>query len=146
MSALFAFACLQAMAQKQDFPLNEPDYNKPKLFAELPQKMTVKLTAVDAALRLSAGATVSLQLSDKLTLEGTIVSADLQDPALQSIVIRCSNRQDAILTLTRSLNADRSYGYSGRIMSKNNSDAYEIVLENGSYILQKKNYYDLMNE
>ena len=42
--------------------------------------------------------------------------------------------------------ADGSVRYSGRIISFQHADAYEINLENNQYVFVKKGFYDLVNE
>ena len=147
LGALLALCCLQGTAQKQTTPpINEPDYNKPRLFNDLPAKMPLRLSSVEGTLRLSVGAAVNIQLADNFNFEGTIVSMDIENPALQSVVIRSTNKAGAVLSFARAINPDRTITYSGRIMSRSNGDAYEITYENGQYSLQKKGLYDLMNE
>ena len=142
------FMCsLSSFAQEHKLPVNEPDYSKPQLFADLPQKMNLKITAMDNLFQLAVGAVISVQVSDAFTFEGTVVSkSDAQDANVKSIVIRSSNRQGATFTITRTTDAGGSTSYIGRIMSTKNSDAYEIAMEKGQYVLQKRNLYDLISE
>jgi hypothetical protein len=138
---------LFAGAQEQKLPINEPDQNKPKLFADLPQKMTLKLSEMENMFAFNMGASVTVQATDKMIFQGTIVSkSDANNSGLQSVVIRSTSRIGATLTFTRTTNADGSFNYIGRIMSRDHGDAYEITKENGIYIFQKINPYDLISE
>lgn len=144
---LLFFSLLQASAQDHSLPLNEPDYNKPKLFADLPQKMNLRTAGLDNLFTTALGTSISVRVSDNLTWEGTVVSrSDAADAGSKSVVIRSTNRPGATFTFTRTQKADGSFAYLGRIMSRSNGDAYEIVQEDGQYVLSKKSLYDLMNE
>jgi hypothetical protein len=139
--------CTTSFAQEHKLPVNEPDYNKPKLFADLPQKMNLHLAALENLFQLQVGSTVTLQVTDALVFEGTIVSkSDAQEAGVKSIVIRSTNRQGATFTFTKTNGTSGTPSYIGRIMSRNNSDAYEIAMEKGQYVLQKKNLYDMISE
>jgi hypothetical protein len=136
-----------SFAQEHKLPVNEPDYNKPRLFADLPPKMNLHVTALENVLQLHVGTSVTLQVADAFVFEGTIVSkSDAQDAGIKSIVIRSSNREGATFTFTRTNSSTGAPSYIGRILSRNNSDAYEIAFEKGQYVLQKKNLYDMINE
>jgi hypothetical protein len=74
-----------------------------------------------------------------------VVSTSDDQQAL-SVVIKCTNRQGARLTLTKVTNPDHSTKYIGRILSLQHGDSYEIVYENNQYFLKKKSLYDLVNE
>ena len=144
---LLTVCCLQSSAQHGVPPLNEPDLNKPALFADVPQRMNLKITDLESLLDLPVGAKVNTAFSDNFHFIGTIVSkSDEHDNSVKSIVVRSTNRQGASFTFTKAKDADGSYNYLGRIISMKNKDAFEILKEDGIYILQKKNLYDLMNE
>jgi hypothetical protein len=147
MGALLSIWYVSAGAQEQKLPLNDPDYNKPKLFADLPQKMDFNLAAMDAVFKLPVGASIHAQLTGKFLFEGVVVSRSAEsDSLVRSVVISSRNRQGAVFTFTRTGNPDGTFHYLGRIVSRNNGDAFEIVQENGQYVLQKKNLYDLISE
>lgn len=134
-----------AQAQDQKFPINDPDRNKPKLFADLPPKMEVKISEMQSLFRHKVGAVVSMQVSDQFLFEGSVVSK-AEDAQVKSVVIRSTNRPGAVLSFSRTQNADGSEKFVGMIISRNNGDAYEITKEKGHYVFIKKDLYDLMNE
>lgn len=136
-----------SQAQDKPIPINEPDYNKPKLFSDLPSRMNLNVSNLETLFRFSAGETVSVQVTPDLLLQGIVAStSDASSPGFKSVVIRSTNRQGAIFTFTRRTGKEGASIYIGRLMSKANGDAYEIAHENGSYFLQKKNLYDLISE
>lgn len=134
-------------AQAQKVPLSDPDYNKPKLFADLPDKMHFNVSDLEQLLTLPVGASINTRLNDKFMVVGTIVSkSNPQTTAAQSIVIRLTNRQGATLTFTKTTDHDGGTRFIGRMVSLKNGDAYDVVKENGVYVLQKKNLYDIISE
>jgi hypothetical protein len=143
-AVLFLLCCFSAGAQNQKIPLNEPDHNKPKLFADLPERMEISVAQLESLFRYTPSTKVSVQLSKELTLEGTVVSTS-NDAAVNSIVIRSSNRDGAVFSFTKSVSKGQTY-YLGRVISRAYGDALEIVQEKNRYVLIKKDFYDLIAE
>jgi hypothetical protein len=136
-------------ATAQTVPVNEPDYNKPSLFSHLPGNIPVSIQSLNALLESPIGSNVSITLSEDLrfVIEGQVVSAASKyENTMQSIVIRSTNFPGARLTFTRVTTADRSATYTGRIISMQHGDLYELQSRNGQFILIKKKFYDLVNE
>lgn len=147
LSVLFALFYLQSNAQTSPAPLNEPNYHKPKLFADLPERMNINITEAETLFGVAVGTMVNKQITGQLRLQGTVVSvSDTQDPSVKSVVIRSSNKGGAVFTFTRLSNPDGSYTYAGRMISMQNGDAYEIIKENGRFILNKTGLHDLIVE
>ena len=141
------YACALSSAAQKTLPVSEPDYNKPRLFADLPQKFTLNIKAFDSLLDLPEGQSINVPLSGQLRYQGIVVSkSNPADTEVKSIVIKSTNRLGATFTFTRIRNMDGSFAYKGRLLSHKHSDAYEIQLENGQYILNKNHLYDLFNE
>jgi hypothetical protein len=142
----FLFSSLLATAQKPA-PVNEPDYNMPKLFADLPQQIAVNIPALETLLNLAEGQAVNLPLVGNARLAGVVVSrSNPADLNVKSVVINSTNRSGATFTFTRIRNADGTFDYIGRILSYKNSDAYELVKEAGQYRLVKRHLYDIFSE
>lgn len=132
---------------QEELPLNEPNHNKPHLFPDLPQRMKLRMNDLEDLLELPVGASVKTFLADNFIFIGTVVSkSDPASAGVQSVVIKSTNRKGATLTFTKTTDADGTVRYLGRIMSLKNGDAFDIVKENGEYIIQKKNLYELINE
>ena len=135
---------LSASAQKR-VPINEPDFNKPKLFADLPDRINFNPANLTNLFSLQVGETANVQLLGNFTLTGTVVSTANNDNVI-SVVIKSTNRLGARLTFTRVINEDKTVKYIGRILSLQHGDTYEIIYENNQYYFQKKGLYDLVNE
>lgn len=138
---------LQTSAQAPRLLVNEPDYNKPRLFNDLPERVAVDTQILDNLLALPEGSSVIIPLGKNFKYLGTVVSkSDPQDASVSSTVIRCSNRLGAAFTLSKIINPDQSFTYIGNIMSMKHGDSFELVADSGQYYLTKKQLFDLYNE
>lgn len=147
--ALFFLSYLYSGAQEELRINSEPDYNKPKLFADLPQKMNITISDMESLFDLAVGTPIIAKLTKNFPFKGTVVSKSGDaSTAIRSVVIKSTTntRLGAVLTFTKIRKDDGSYIYRGRILSRESSDAFEIVKENGEYVLQKKNYYEMVRE
>lgn len=139
-----------SFAQKEtNPPVNEPDYNKPRLFDNLPEKIAVNIDAVSTLFNKAIGASVDLGLSatSQFQFDGEVVSrASKFNDKLQSVVVRSSNFNGAGLTISKIIADDGSVIYRGRIISLKHGDLFELQKEDNGYVLVKKNFYDLINE
>ncbi len=145
------FSAFTAQAQQAKSPVNEPDLNRPKLFASLPERIAVSKADLQSLISNNpeTGKTVSLSLNGKLagSFDGKVVStASKYNNKMQSIVIRLSSFNGATFSLTSSLQSDGSHKYTGRIISFQHGDLYELQSTGDQYFLVKKNFYDLVNE
>jgi hypothetical protein len=137
----------QTKAQAQKISINEPNYNQPKLFADLPQRIILNLPELESLFSLPIGNSINIPLADNFHFQGTVVSkSDLKDSLVHSIIIRSSDKWGTVFTFTRTIGIKGKANYIGRIVSRNSSDAYVITFDNGQYILQKKNYNDIISE
>ena len=135
-----------SVAFAQQPPLNEPDYNKPQLFADWPQRVALSPQAIENLLGKTTGSSVRLTLLGNLVLEGQVISASKStDTSYRTVVVRSTNRAGAMLTLTRR-QTPTGISYIGRIISRANSDAFQLVEEDGVYYLRKTSFYELVSE
>jgi hypothetical protein len=134
-------------AQTGSVPLNEPNPNKPKLFSSLPDNIPVNITGFDYLFELEAGSDVILPVSSAFRIQGQIVStASKYENSIRSIVVRSSNYNGARVTISKLSNEDGTIRYTGRIVSVEHGDLYELQNKNGQYSFVKRNFYELMNE
>jgi hypothetical protein len=125
--------------------VNEPDYNKPKLFGDLPERINFDPTVLSALLNTQVGQSINLAVTPMFRISGQVVSkADDQNST--SVVVRLTNRPGARLIFTKLTDPNNSVKYIGRIISLKHVDSYEIVSENDQYYLKKKGIYELMTE
>jgi hypothetical protein len=149
MGVLLSLCMLQAAAQQhtKKLPISQYDYNKPKLFKDLPDRIKAPLKDFDHIFDLEIGNQVDLSFDSNFKFLGTVISK-AEDPTanVKNIVIKSTNRVGATLALSRIINGDNTLSYTGSIMSLQHGDAYEIAHDNGSYFLVKKGLYDLIEE
>jgi hypothetical protein len=143
-------ACLSvgSKAQDQKIPINEPNYNKPKLFTGLPDKMQVNTSELESMFTSTVGEHMSMQLPTDVAsrFEGDLVSLSSRSAeGLQTVVIRSTNFPGARLTVSRR-EVNGQVVYTGRIISFQHGDLYELQNQQGQWFLVKRNYYDLINE
>ncbi|MBI1342321.1 MAG: hypothetical protein GC171_05215 [Terrimonas sp.] len=134
-------------AQENTLPVREPDYNKPFLFEQLPQRILCSTDELQSLLQAQQGQAVNTDLALHFNFRGTVVSvADKYAGDLVSVTIRSSNYAGAVLNLARVRLSDGSIKFTGRIISLQHGDAFDLVQENNQYYFIKKGFYDLINE
>ncbi len=147
--ASIALCSLGSFAQEKPVPVNEPDYNKPKLFTGLPDQVQINSDDLNNLFSTPLGRGTSLRFTDdtQLRFEGEVVSSGSKyGNSLQTVVVRSSNFNGANLTLSKVTQSDGSVVYRGRIISLSHGDLYELQQRDGRYVFVKRNFYDLVNE
>ena len=136
-----------AVSAQNVVPVNEPDLNKPKLFTNLPDKIPVDISTLQTLISTETGKAASLRLTTNgsISFTGQVVSR-ADDQSIHSVVIRSGNFNGATLTLSSSAQPNGAVKFTGRIISMQHADLYELQYANNQYILIKKNFYDLINE
>lgn len=145
----FVLVSMFSIGQENKIPINEPDYNKPKLFAGFPDKIVLSAAHINEMLDAPLGRNTSFRLSvdNDLQFQGEVVStASKYNNTIQSVVIRSNSFEGARFTLSKITGTDGSIRYSGRIISFKHGDLYELENKDGQLVLVKKNYYELVNE
>jgi len=147
---LYACICVTVSAQNK-VPLNQPDYNKPALFNGLPDQIRVDISELQHLFSQPAetGKEISVSFTDKTipVFSGKVISvASKYENTIRTLIIRSSNFSGATLTLSSSILPDGTVRYTGRIISFQHGDLYELQQQNDQYFLIKKKYNDLINE
>jgi hypothetical protein len=141
--------CTAAQANSHPVPINEPNYNKPKLFQGQPDNIPVNLDNLNSLFSKQVGLSVSVNLAEASTFQfdGQVIStASKYNNSIQSVVLRCSNFNGAQLTVSKVIDENGTTVYRGRIISMQHGDLYELQQSNGKYALVKRNFYDVINE
>ena len=147
-SACLTFCSICSIAQNiqnRSVSVNEPDYNKPKLFGDLPERINFDPIVLSALFNTKVGQSISLAVTTGFTISGQVVSK-ADDKNSTSAVVRLTNRPGARLIFTKLTDPNNSVKYIGRIISLKHGDSYEITSENDQYYLKKKGINDLMTE
>jgi hypothetical protein len=143
--------CVSVSAQNNKVPVNQPDYNKPSLFAGMPDQIRIDVSELENLLtqQPETGKNVAVTFADKAvpSFNGKIESvASKYNNTIKTLIIRSSNFSGATLTLSSSTLPDGTVRYSGRIISFKHGDLYVLEQQNQQYFLIKKKYNDLINE
>jgi len=147
-SACLTFCSICSIAQNiqnRSVSVNEPDYNKPKLFGDLPERINFDPIVLSALFNTKVGQSINLAVTTGFTISGQVVSK-ADDKNSTSAVVRLTNRPGARLIFTKLTDPNNSVKYIGRIISLKHGDSYEITSENDQYYLKKKGINDLMTE
>jgi hypothetical protein len=147
---LFILCCATGFAQNRA-TINEPDYNKPILFANFPDKIPVTTDELKSLFSNDAakGKDAAVNFADKKLpgFNGKLVSiASKYNNSIRSVVIRSTHFNGATLTLSSSTTTDGAARYTGRIISFQHGDLFVLQKENDQYYLIKKKYHELINE
>src|SRR5437016_7321445 len=81
-------------------PINEPDYNKPKLFADLPDRLDFSPEKISNLFDLQVGQAVTIPIHAGFDFSGQVISIS-DDSKSKSIVIRSTNRLGARFIFTK---------------------------------------------
>lgn len=147
--AAIALSGITVHAQEKTVPpVNEPDYNRPKLFDGMPDNIRISAETISNLFDMPLGRSASITLTEDshFRFNGEVVSSGNKSQHVQSIVIRSTNFNGAILSASRISHPDGTVSYRARIISYKHGDLYLLENQNGQYILVKKNFYDLVNE
>jgi hypothetical protein len=149
----FCCCCATISAQQKTTLLNEPDHHRPRLFTDLPSRITVSAPELNKLLTDTAARDMSREVNVKFSdnklsaFSGKIVSAVTKyENTIHSVVIRSSNYPGATLSLSSSVQPDGSIEYTGRIISFTHGDCFELKKINNEYIFVKKDFYEVVNE
>lgn len=141
---------LFSAAQTQKVIVNEPNYNKPRLFDNLPEVIPVSIDNLNDLINSKAGVSINTTLSsDARTapFEGKVISAvSNYEDKLQSVVIKSTNYNGATLSISKVITDDGTIKYNGRLISFQHGDVYVLQQKDAGFVLVKKNFYDVINE
>ncbi len=147
----FSIISLCAFAQTETRPpVNEPDYNKPRQFDNLPARIPVNINSISSLFNSTIGVEVGIGISEDpstLRIEGQVIANSLtNNEKQQNVVIRSSNFNGSGFTISKIIETDGSVTYNGRIINLKFGDLYSLEKDKEGYVLVKKNFYDLINE
>lgn len=141
---------LYSAAQDQKVIINEPNYNKPRLFDNLPELIPVSIDNLNSLINSKPGVSINTTFStDTKTapFEGNVVSSvSKYEDKVQTVVIKSTNYNGATLYISKVTTEDGTIKYNGRLMSFQHGDLYVLQQKDGGFMLVKKNFYDVINE
>jgi hypothetical protein len=141
---------LYSAAQDQKVIINEPNYNKPRLFDNLPEVIPVSIDNLNGLVNSKTGVSIKTTFSNDTktaSFEGNVVSViSKYDDKVQTVVIKSTNYNGATLYISKVITGDGTIKYNGRLMSFQHGDLYVLQQKEGGFVLVKKNFYDVVNE
>jgi hypothetical protein len=149
--ACITLCSLFSAAQDQKFIINEPNYNKPRQFDNLPESIPVSIDKLNNFVNLKTGVSINTTLStDAKTapFEGTVVSAvNNYEDKVQIVLIKSTNYNGATLYISKVVTEDGTIKYNGRLMGTfQKGDIFVLEQKDGDFVLVKKNFYTVINE
>jgi hypothetical protein len=147
-STIFSCITILTQAQEKSIPINEPNYNKPKLFQNLPDRIAVDASTLENLFTLDVNHAASINTAG-IQIQGNVSSKNsISNDVTQSstIIIGLTNYPGANFTLTKTSRPDGTINYAGRIISFQHGDLFELQNQKGNWVLVKRNYYELINE
>ena len=125
------------LATAVSYSQQRPDA-RPKLFAALPENIQVNKLALQDAFSFFEGQNATITLANNLVFSGVVISNEVKYSNLQNIIIKSASLNNALLSLSKIINPDKSITYTGRIINNKAFDGFEIKRnEVGEYSLQK---------
>src|SRR4030095_1394206 len=123
------FSAFGATAQNSKSPINEPDRNRPLLFAGLPDRIPVSIDYINSLFDSETGRSVSLEASATdidARINGIVISTGTSlDGRNQSVMVRSTNFNGANFQVSKYTDVNGTVSYTGRILSFRHGDAYE---------------------
>ena len=148
--ACLTVCSLYSGAQESKVIVNEPNYNKPRLFDNLPPVIPVSIDNLNGLVNSKAGSIINTSFAadaKTASFEGHVVSVvSKYEDKLQTVVIKSTNYNGATLYISRVITEDGTIKYNGRLVSFQHGDLYVLQPKDGGFELVKKNYYDVINE
>ena len=109
---------------------------KTALFPRVSQKTACTLAMLDNLFSTKVNSTVTLYISEELTINGEVIEKVKKTPELESINIRCFNFKNALFNISR-INQGGTTRYVGTIVSPQHNDVLTLTFENGQYFFKK---------
>ncbi len=103
-------------------------------FTNISNSINLSEATLKAVMQMHKGADVALSFSQDFNFPGTVLSNENLYDNLQTLIIKSSSYNNALLQLSKQVNADKSISYVGRIFNPGGADGYELKkTADGSY-------------
>lgn len=133
---LMLLVCLCTYAATNAQLTNQPA--KPALFASYPATLSISETSLHNIFSLVKDQEVTIDFGNNLILPCKVLRNEIQYSNLQTVIIRCSAFDNAMLQVSKVINEDQSILYAGRLINERSADGFEIKKAgNGTYQLRK---------
>lgn len=124
--------------QAQLPPLHKILPDKAFLFSNLPDKSLIKHSLIENLFAGPASGPVRIRLSPDSYFEGIITERLEKNDNVTTINVKSSNYNGALLSISRILNSNKEYTFTGRIVSLQHGDVLILKKENNDYFFSKE--------
>lgn len=118
----------------------------PHLFDAYSNSISCNSAELERIFSIAEGTQVQLALGTNFLFKGSVLNSIQRFPKLKSVLIKSSNFDAAMLSISKRVNADNSITYIGRILSETYADGYELVKQESNYILNKIKQKEILQD
>lgn len=112
--------------------------NAPSVFKQFSSTISLDKSELDNAMLVTKGQQTELSFGEGLRFSGEVLSNINVFDNLQTVIIKSSSYNNAVIQVSRQINTDKTVNYVGRIFSPGAADGFEIKRSaDGVYRLQK---------
>lgn len=145
MKHLFACAMLLAFVTLGNISKAQTS-TRPSLFDAFPNSIGCSGNELERIFTSSTNSTLLLSFSNS-NFSGQISSAIQRYSNLKSVVVKLNNLQGAVFTISKRINDDNTFVYTGHIINEQFADGYELKKDvNGNYSLNKIKLDDILQD
>ena len=119
-------------------PIRQVLPNKPLLFNQLPEKLTVSVTLLEQLFSANALQHIKIPLGTGDYLAGIVKEKTVRNRQVMNVTIECINYDGALLTLSRITGIGSAVTYLGRVVNIRYGDVLLLTEENNQYFLVKE--------
>ena len=111
---------------------------KPALFSAYPVSLNISESIFQEIFGLSANQETVLHFTSNFSFPCKVLRNEVKYSNMQTVIIRSSAFDNAMMQVTKITNRDQSVTYKGRIINERSADGFEIMkTEAGIYQLKK---------
>lgn len=99
---------------------------RPTLFDQLPASIHCTGDQLQSILQATTGSYIDFALAPSFSIKGIVASNRVKYQQLQTVAIRLSAYQNIVLSISSRRNEQNEVIYTGRIISPNYADGFEI--------------------
>ena len=119
-------------------PVRQVLPNKPLLFNQLPEKLTIATTQLEQLFTAEALQRVKIPLGTGNYLSGIVKEKTVRNKQVVNITIECTNFDGALLTVSRITGMGTAVTYLGRVVNIRYGDVLLLTEHNNQYFLVKE--------
>ena len=119
-------------------PIRQVLPNKPLLFSQLPEKLTISPELLEQLFSVDAGQHIKIPLGAGNYLTGVVKEKTARNKHVLNITIECTNYDGALLTVSRIAGMGSAVTYLGRVVNIRYGDVLLLTEQNNQYLLVKE--------